>query len=94
MINYSYYILVTDAPEDICLWVSMAVKGHHDYRNSYKRKHLTRADLQFRGIVHYFYGRKYGGMKADMVLEKMLRVLHLDQQATERNSDTSPGFIN
>jgi hypothetical protein len=32
----------------------------------------------FRGSVHYHHGRKHGSMQADMVLEKELRVLHLD----------------
>ena len=32
---------------------------------------------RFRGLVHYHYGRKHGDMKADMVLEKKARVLHL-----------------
>ena len=36
----------------------------------------------FRGLVHYHYGGEHGGTQADTVLEKELRVLHLDQQAT------------
>jgi len=36
----------------------------------------------FRGSVHY-HGGKHGGVQADMVLEKELRVLHLDLKATE-----------
>jgi hypothetical protein len=39
----------------------------------------------FRGSVHYHHGRKHGTMKADMVLQKELRVLHLDPQAAEGN---------
>ena len=30
----------------------------------------------FRGLVYYYHGRKYGGVQADMVLVKKLRVLH------------------
>ena len=37
----------------------------------------------FRGLVHYLYGRKHGSLQADIVLEKELRVLHLDLQAAE-----------
>jgi hypothetical protein len=37
----------------------------------------------FRGIVYYHHGRKHGSMQADMVLEKELRVLHLDLQTAE-----------
>jgi hypothetical protein len=36
-----------------------------------------RLAFSFRGLVHY-HGGKHGSMQADMVLEKELRVLHLD----------------
>jgi hypothetical protein len=36
----------------------------------------------FRGVVHYHQGGKHGSMQVDMVLEKKLRVLDLDPQAT------------
>ena len=36
-----------------------------------------------RGLVHDCHGRKHGSMQADMMLEKELRVLHLDPQAAE-----------
>jgi hypothetical protein len=39
----------------------------------------------FRGLAHCRLGRKHGSMQADMVLEKELRVLHLDPKAKERN---------
>jgi hypothetical protein len=45
-------------------------------RNPYKRKYLTGADLQIRGLVHYYHCKKHGGMQGDKVLEKELRVLH------------------
>jgi hypothetical protein len=32
----------------------------------------------FKGSVLYHHGGKHGSMQADMVLEKELRVLHLD----------------
>ena len=54
--------------------VSVAVKGHHDHGNSYKGEHLTG------GLI---IGQMHGGMQADMVLEKELRVLYLDPQAAE-----------
>ena len=41
----------------ILVRVSIAVKRHHDHGNSYKRKHLIGAGLQFRGLVHYHRGR-------------------------------------
>ena len=44
---------------------------------------ITGTGLQFRGLVHYHHGRKHGTVKIDMILEKELRDLYLDQQATE-----------
>ena len=32
----------------------------------------------FRGLVHYHHGGKHDSIQADMVLEKELRILHLD----------------
>ena len=60
-------------------------KKHHDQSNSYKGKHLVGAGLQFRGSVHYYHGGKHGIMQADVVLEKELRVLHLDSKETGRD---------
>ena len=40
-------------------------------------------DYSFRALVHYHHGRKLDRVWADMVLERELRVLHLDQQAAE-----------
>jgi hypothetical protein len=39
----------------------------------------------FRGLIHYHLSRKHGGIQADIVLEKELRVLHLDLKATRRD---------
>lgn len=33
------------------LRVSIAIKKHHDYNNSYKRQHLIEAGLQFSSIT-------------------------------------------
>ena len=55
------------------------MKRHHDH-NSYKRKHLIGADLHFQS---YHHDGKHGGVQADKVLEKEMRVLHLDLQAAE-----------
>jgi hypothetical protein len=38
---------------------------------------------RFRALVHYHHGGKHGSLQADMVLEKELRVLHLDPQGAE-----------
>jgi hypothetical protein len=37
-----------------------------------------RQTYSFRGLVDYPHDGKHGGMQADMLLEKELRVLHLD----------------
>ena len=42
----------------------------------------------FRGVVHYWHGRRHGSMQADMVLEEELRVLH--PQALERKELGQP----
>jgi hypothetical protein len=41
--------------------------------------------LQFRSLVRYHHGGKHGGMQADMILEKELRILYLDPKAPEGN---------
>jgi hypothetical protein len=38
----------------------------------------------FRGLVHYHHDREQGSTLPDMMLEKELRVLHLDLQAAGR----------
>ena len=38
--------------------------------------------LQFKGLVNYYHGRKHDGMQAHMILERKLRVVHLESQAT------------
>lgn len=45
------------------------------------KKHLIGLAYNFRGSVHYQHGRKHGSVLAGMVLEKELRVLHLDQKS-------------
>ena len=39
---------------------------------------------RFTGSVHYHCGRKHGSIQADMVLEKVLRVLRLNLKAARR----------
>ena len=61
--------------------VSRAVRRHHDHVNSYKGKHLIGVAYIFRAWSIIIKGR-HGGQQVDIVLEKDLRVLHLDLQAT------------
>lgn len=49
--------------------------------NSYKGKYAIEAALKFRDLVH-----RHGGRQADVVLEKNLRVLHLNPQPAGRDS--------
>jgi hypothetical protein len=46
----------------------------------------------FRALLHDHYGRKYGKTQADMMLEKELRVLHLDPQIAEGDCYTRPSL--
>jgi hypothetical protein len=60
------------------------MKRLYDHGNSFKEKYLTGAVLQFRGLVHCLHFRKHSSVQADMVLERELRVLHLNVQAAGR----------
>jgi hypothetical protein len=64
------------------------VKRHHNLSNSYKGKHFIGAGLQFRVLVCYHHGGKHGGAQADTMLEKELRIVHLDPQ--EAGRETQP----
>jgi hypothetical protein len=64
------------------------MKRHHDHSNSYKGNHLIGAGVQFQGSIHYQHDGEHGSRQADVILEKELRVLHLDPQAAEGDSDT------
>jgi hypothetical protein len=44
----------------------------------YKGEYLIVAIYKFRGLVHYYHGRKHGSMQTDMGLEKEPGVPHLD----------------
>ena len=52
-----------------------------------KTKYLVRVGLQFRGLVHYHHGGKHGGMQADIVLEKELKVQFLDPQIAGKEDE-------
>jgi hypothetical protein len=54
-----------------------------DQDNSYKGKHLIGASLLFQRFSPLLSLWKHGSVQADMVLEKELRVLHLDQEEQE-----------
>ena len=50
--------------------VSIVVKRHHAYGNSYRGKNLTEAGLLFSDLVHCYHGRKHGNTQSDRVLER------------------------
>ena len=54
------------------------------------KKYFIEAGFQFRDLIHY-HGRKHGSVQADMVLEKELRVLHVDAQIAE--GDCVPHWV-
>ena len=58
----------------------------HDHSNAYKGNISLGLAYRFRGSVHYHHGGKHGSIQADMMLEKELRVVHLDWQ-TEKERD-------
>jgi hypothetical protein len=53
-------------------------------KNNNNNKNLIGTGLQFRDLVHYYHSRKHGDTQADKMLEKKLRDLHGDPQATAR----------
>jgi hypothetical protein len=59
------------------------LKVHHEQVNSYKGQHLIGADLQLISLAHY-HGAKHGGVQTGMVLEKEVRIPHLDLKAAIR----------
>jgi hypothetical protein len=58
------------------------VKRHYDHGNSYKGKPLTGAGYTFRDLSPSSWW-EHGSIQAGMMLEKELRVLHLDLQTAE-----------
>ena len=68
----------------ILVWVSVAMKRHHEHSYCYKGKPLIGAGLQFRGLI-YYHLVGHGGMQEDIVLEKELKNLYLDQRQQEVN---------
>jgi len=56
-----------------------------------KAKRIKGLAYSFRDLVHYHHGGEHASIPADMVLEKELRVLHLDPKAVER--DWTPCWV-
>lgn len=56
------------------------MKGHNDHGNSYKGNISLGLVYRFKDLAYYHHGRKHGGVQADVVLEKEMRVLLLDLQ--------------
>lgn len=47
---------------------------------------------RFKDLVHYWHGKKLG-MQAEMVLQKYLRIVHLDPQAAGRERPWAYGLF-
>ena len=45
----------------------------------------------FRGLVHYHHSGKHGRVQANVILEKELRVLHLDRKDSRRGQCATLG---
>jgi hypothetical protein len=56
------------------------MKRHHDQGNSYKKKYLIGASFQFERFSPISPWWEHGNIQADIVLEKELRILNLDQR--------------
>ena len=67
----------------------IAVERHYDH--NMEGKHLIGTGLSFRGLAYCCHSGKHSDTQADVVLEKELRLLHLDHQASGR-CDTGPGL--
>ena len=63
------------------------MKKHHGHKSCYKGQYFVGAGLEFRGLVHYCHCGKHDSVQAGMMLQKDLRVLHLDPQAVEGDSE-------
>ena len=68
------------------------MKIHLDHSNSLKRKHLMGLPYKSEVVSLVIRGRKHGGMLADMVLERQLRVLHLEPEAAGSHCPTGCGL--
>jgi hypothetical protein len=78
------------------IFVRVAQNRHHDNAPLIRKLRLA---YLFRGLVHYHHGKKYGNLpagmdkQADMLLEKEMRVVHLDLPAVGRElASTSETF--
>lgn len=72
----------------VLVGVSIAVKRYHDHIKSYKEDILISTSLRIKGLVHCGHGRKHGITQADVVVERLLGVLHLDLQAAGKGRQT------
>ena len=59
--------------------VSIAVKRHCDHGNSYKGKHLIVMGAYSSEAQSIIIMVGHGGMLADILLERELRILHFEQ---------------
>jgi hypothetical protein len=74
----------------VCLsQYSVAVKRYHDHSNSYKRKHLIRACLQFQGFSPWPLSREHGNIQT-WCWRRSYITIH--GQEEERDSGLSKGF--
>ena len=70
-----------DPNDGVLVRVSTAVKKHHNHSKSYKTEHLIGQAFSSE-VWSIIIMTRYEGVQANMMLEKELRALHLDPQAT------------
>jgi hypothetical protein len=65
------------------------MRKYHDYSHCYKRRENIELGLasHFRSLDHYHHSVKQDSMRGHMVLEKELRVLHMDPQVPSKLSE-------
>ena len=71
---------VTTVTATVLIWVSIALKRHHDQGNFYKGQHLIGTGLQVLRFSPSSSRQEHGSIQADMVQEK-LRVPHIHLKA-------------
>ena len=60
------------------------MKRHHEATITFIKETIESGlAYRFTGLIYYHHGRKQGSAQADVVLEKELRVLHLDPKHQE-----------
>ena len=80
LLSFSLFIIV---PE-VLLDRNNAMDRQHDQVNACEGRHLIGTNLQFQMLSPLYHGGKHDIIQADLVLEKEMRVLHVDWKAARK----------